>query len=142
MLQTTWRKPAMAAVFLIAGMFTALAGGVDSYEIYLNDKLLVRQLVSQPLSLQYLPLDKANLNDNLVIYYNHCGLTGKGRKIAIKDPQGKIVKEWKFANGEKTGMTIPVKEMLQLQKQYAKNQLSLYYTSDLLPKGRMLASVF
>lgn len=140
----TLRQPAMAVMLLVASFFTALAGGVDSYEIYLNNKLLLRQLVTQPLSLKSLPLDKANPNDQLVIYYSHCGTIGKGRKIAIKNEAGRVVKEWTFANasGTKTGMTIPVKEMLQLQKQYAKNQLSLYYSSEQLPEGRMLAGVF
>lgn len=143
MQHTTWRKPAMAVVFLAASIFTALAGGVDSYEIYLNDKLLVRQLITQPLSLKSLHLDKTNQNDELVIYYNHCGRTGSARKIALKNADGQIVQEWKFANasGTKTGMTIPVKEMLQLQKKYASNQLSIYYSSDLMPQGRMLAGI-
>ena len=143
MQHTTWRKPAMAVVFLAASIFTVFAGGVDSYEIYLNDKLLTRQFVTQPLSLKSLSLDKANQNDELVIYYSHCGRTGSERKITLKNAGGQIVKEWKFANasGAKTGMTIPVREVLQLQKKYAGNELSIYYSSDLMPQGRMLAGI-
>jgi hypothetical protein len=131
----SFKQPAIAAMLLLASFFTALEGGVDSYEIYLNNKLLMRQLATQSLSLKSLPLDKAKPNNQLVIYYSHCGTIGKGRKIAIKNEAGQVVKEWKFADaiGTKTGMTIPVKELLQLQNKYAKNQLSLYYSSVQIP---------
>lgn len=134
---------AMTIVGIILSTFTALAGGVDRYEIYLNNKLLLKQSVNQPLSLQSLQLNKSNMKDELVIYYYHCGQTGRGRKLAIKDENGNIVKEWKFENasGSNTGMTIAVKDLLQLEKKHANNQLSIFYTSELLQKGRMLTGV-
>ena len=134
---------AMTIVGIILSTFTALAGGVDRYEIYLNNKLLLKQSVNQPLSLQSLQLNKSNAKDELVIYYYHCGQTGKGRKIAIRDEKGNVVKEWKFANasGSNTGMTIAVKDLLQLEKNYANDHLSIFYTSELLQQGRMLTGV-
>ena len=124
-------------------IFGARPGGVDSYEIYLNNKLLTRQFANQPLSLKSLQLNQANLNDQLVIYYSHCGTAGKGRKIIIKDEKGNTIKEWKFANasGSNTGMTIAVKDLLQLEKKHASDALSLFYTSEQLPQGRMLTGV-
>jgi hypothetical protein len=118
-------------------------GGQDSFEIYLNNKLILRQAVTKSLTLQSLQLNKANINDQLVIYYNHCGTTGKGRSIAIKDDKGNILKEWKFADasGSNTGMTISVKELLQLEKNYEHSQLNLFYASEQLPKGRMLSAL-
>ena len=78
--------------------FAGRAGG-DSYKIYLNKKLITEQYVSQPSSgLISLNLDKANYKDQIVIYYSHCGTTGKGRSIVLKDEQNKILKEWKFAD--------------------------------------------
>ncbi len=78
--------------------FAGRAGG-DSYKIYLNKKLITEQYVSQPSSgLISLNLDKANYKDQIVIYYSHCGTTGKGRSIMLKDEQNKILKEWKFAD--------------------------------------------
>ncbi len=138
-------KP-LTLVLLCAGSlsFAAFAGG-DSYEIYLNNKLIQKQYVHDPsFALMNLQLDKANVNDNLVVRYSHCGVTGKGRSIVIKDGQDNILKEWKFADatGSDVSMSIPVKEILDLQKNNSNTSFSLYYfSSQMLPKGRMLASI-
>jgi len=113
--------------------FTAKAG-LDSYEIYLNDKLLVKQYVNQPLSLDNLGLNSSNINDRLVIHYSQCNAPnklGKGRSILIKDVKGNIVKKWNFADAKNgnTAMVIPVKELLQLEKN-ALSKLSLFYTAE------------
>jgi hypothetical protein len=119
---------------------SAFAGG-DSYEIYLNKKLIApRQHVHNAKGVIHLKLDQANVNDVLTITYSHCGQVGKGRSIAILDNQNRVIKEWKFDdNGE---MSIPVKEILTIQKKNSENGLKLYYSSkQYLPKGRMLASI-
>ena len=74
----------MALVGLTALMQPVIAGG-DSYRIYLNNKLILQQYVTRSLDLKNLPLSEANANDKLVIYYNHCGATGRSRSIAVKD---------------------------------------------------------
>jgi hypothetical protein len=127
-------------LYLTVFASSAKAGG-DMYQIYLNDKLILKEFVIQPITLKKLAIDKANSNDNVVVYYSHCGTVGKGRSIAIKDTKGNVLKEWKFtdaANNSK-GMVIPVKELLQLQKN--SSNLTLYYTAQELPKGLTLASV-
>jgi hypothetical protein len=130
----------LATLFVTALGFSATAGG-DSYEIYLNNKLIVRQFLHEPIDLKNLSLDKANANDQLVIYYSHCGQTGKNRSITIKDNNGSILKEWKFADAAgRSGMTISVKELLQLQKK-GNGQLTMVYASKELPKGQALTSV-
>ncbi len=119
--------------------------GLDTYEIYLNDKLVLKQSVRQPLSLRVLQLDKANTNDQLRINYIHCNTKGAGthRNIVIKDENGKKLKDWSFANatGSDLTMAISVKELLALIKNNADHDLSLYYTSKELPKSEMLASL-
>jgi len=122
--------------------FTAKAGG-EVFEIYLNNKLILSQPVHKPFTLHSLQLDKANKDDQLVIYYHHCGATGKKRTIAIKDDKGNTIKEWKFADasGSNKGMTIPVKELLQLQKNYSQTNLNIVYFSQQLPKGRALSAI-
>ena len=113
--------------------FTAKAG-LDSYSIYLNNKLLVKQYVNQPLSLDNLGLNASNINDRLVIHYSQCNAPnnlGKGRSVLIKDTKGKTVKKWNFADAKNgnTAMVIPVKELLQLEKN-ALSKLSLFYTAE------------
>jgi len=138
-------KPAaknLTALAMGLGLFaTAAVAGVDSYQIYLNNKLIMKQYVTQPLTLESLPLDNAGPNDVLVIYYNHCGATGKGRTISIKDTRGALLKEWKFADAANgtTCMTIPVKEIAVLQTKSPR--LLLCYSSKELPEGRMLTSL-
>ncbi len=130
--------------FALLSLFTfqAKAGG-DSYQIYLNNKLILKQYVTQPLNIKSLELDKANANDRLVIFYSHCGQIGKERSIIIKDDNEKILKEWKFADvtGRDAGMVIPVKELLQIKSNNNKRHLSLYYYAQQLPQGRKLYSV-
>lgn len=138
-------KQTLAKAFTFAALllftFSAKAGG-DSYKIYLNNKLILKQYVTQPLNLKSLQLDKAKSNDRLVIFYSHCGQTGRGRSIAIKNEKGIVLKEWKFANstGSNESMVIPVKELLQLEKNN-NSLLRLYYAAKELPKGRMLTSL-
>ena len=132
----------MAFLFgIVAFLPSALAGG-DSYRLFLNGKLVMTQYVTQPLSLANLPLSEANSKDELVVYYSHCGQTGKDRSITIKDESGAVLKVWKFddATGKKDdGMHIPVKDLLALEK--TGRQLSLCYSSQQLPQGRMLTHV-
>jgi hypothetical protein len=127
---------------LAAFTFTAKAGG-DIFQVYLNNKLILKQFVIEPLTLKNLPLQDARATDELIVHYSHCGAIGKGRSIVIKDEKGKIYKEWKFddATGTNTGMKIPVKEILELQKKNSGAELNLYYASQEIPKGRMLASL-
>jgi hypothetical protein len=120
-------------------------GGIDSYAIYLNDKLLVRQSLDKPLDLKMLPLTAANKSDNLVIEYMQCNApskVGKNRAITIRDAEGRIIKEWKFkdSDGSNTTMVIPVSEILVLQNQ-AHGSLSFYYSADGLHKVQKLAAL-
>ncbi|WP_205508308.1 hypothetical protein [Longitalea arenae] len=144
-MQRSLIKTAYTAVFtvtiLLLQAFTAKAGG-EGFQIYLNNKLILEQSGRQ-FTLQNLPLDKANMNDELVIYYYSCADKGKARSIAIKDDKGNIIKEWKFgdANGPRAGMKIPVKELLQFEKSYANSSISLVYISQQQPNGRPLSAL-
>lgn len=137
------RVLALVTLCLTVFVFTAKAG-LDSYEIYLNNKLMLKQYVNQPLNLRKLLLEKVDVNDQLLIYYTHCSTksAGTSRNIVIKDGQGNTLKRWEFANvaGSNTSMVIPVKELLLLEKNNAHHDLSFHYTAKELPEGMMLAS--
>jgi hypothetical protein len=138
--KTAYTAVLTGAIILLQA-FTAKAGG-EGFQIYLNNKLILEQSGSQ-FTLQSLPLDKANINDELVIYYFSCHDKGKARSIAVKDDKGNIVKEWKFgdASGPRSAMKIPVRELLQLEKSYAQTSIGLFYISQQQPKGRPLSSL-
>jgi hypothetical protein len=120
--------------------------GLDSYEIYLNNKLLLKQAVNQPLNLRVLQLDKAKETDQLQIVYSHCMRNngpGTGRSVALKDESGNILHKWVFADasGANLKMTIAVKDLLQLDKKNVNHALSLYYASTELEKGEMISMI-
>ena len=119
--------------------------GLDSYEIYLNKELILKQTVNQPLSLRKLELGKANVADQLHIKYRHCTEKGVGsdRSIVLKDQKGTTLKKWIFANtsGSDLNMTISVKELWQLRDAKENQQLSLFYEARELPKGETLAFI-
>ena len=122
-----------------------IPAGVDKYEVYLNDKLLLKEYAMKDISLKSLQLEKAQPTDQLVIYYTHChgNAAGTARSISVKDEKGNTLKEWKFADpsGAKAGMVIQVKELQQLEKSNAKSHLTLYYASAQLPGGQLLAAL-
>jgi len=129
----------LIALPLTAFAYTSFAGG-EHYEIYLNKKLVTKQFVANTAAVLDLQLDKSNYNDEITVYYSHCGTVGKGRSIMLKDDKGNLVKEWKFSDDKNKGaMKISVKEILDLKK--TNGTLNLYYAAKELPKGRMLAAV-
>ena len=127
----------MAGACLTLATLYAKAGR-DQFKVYLNNKLLLEQYVGESVSLKQLQLEKANANDQLTFHYSHCGQIGTSRKIVVEDAKGNIIKKWEFADadGQNSGMVIPVKEVLALQKE----DLQFFYASNQLPKGMMIAS--
>lgn len=119
--------------------------GLDSYEIYLNNKIMLKQTVNQPISLRMLQLTETNKNDQLRIVYTHCTNKGAGtdRTIILKDENGRDLKKWAFDNtaGADLGMSISVKELLNLENANGGHQLSLYYTAKELQKIEMLSTL-
>jgi hypothetical protein len=121
--------------------FTANFGG-EGFEISLNGKVVLQQFGKEMDAVKTLQLSSSSPNDLLTIRYHHCGKVGKNRIVAIKDGQGKLLKEWKFKDvptpyGE---MSCKVQDLLSL-KNGSDQVLKLYYSSSELPNGRQLATV-
>jgi hypothetical protein len=143
------KKSVLRSSLFIVFCFIAFIGtakaGLDHYEIYIGKKLIFKRAVNQPLSLETLPLSQANANEQLIIYYYQCNVPdkiGTNRTITLKDADGNKIKEWKFtdAKGPDKGMSIPVKELLQLQKMN-KNSFALFYSADGKVQAEKLAFV-
>ncbi|RDC55663.1 hypothetical protein DU508_15430 [Pedobacter chinensis] len=117
--------------------------GLDSYEISLNNKLVLKVAVNQPLSSRILQLAGAKQSDQLRINYTHCTTKtgGTSRSIELRGNKGNVLKKWAFADGTHSNetMTIAIKELLLLRKGNAHHDLSLHYASHELPKGETLA---
>lgn len=132
---------ALLAVCATLFSFTSYRGG-DSFSIFLNNKLVFEQHVTMKEGLKSFELGKANYNDQLSVYYSHCGKPGKGRSIAIKDENNKTLKEWHFGDGSntKSSMNCKVGDILDLQKN-KEGKLQLFYSSKELPNGQVLAAI-
>ena len=133
------------SLFLVASTalfsFSSPKGG-DSFEIYLNGKLLVQQALHVDKTVKNLELAYSSPNDKLDIYYSHCGQTGKSRYITIRDEKDHALKVWQFPDTEdkRAAMTIMLKDIPGLQKN-SLSKINLFYSSKELPSGRLLASI-
>ena len=130
----------VTATLASAFSLKSFAGG-DSYEIYLNDKLIYKQVYKTASGSNDLHLDNLNINDRLVVKYSHCGVPGQTRTIVLRDENNNILKEWKFTDGKnnQSVMVVPVKEILDLKTKAT--SLKLCYASKQLPEGRVLAAI-
>ena len=144
-----FKKPLLKSCLFILFCITAFMGtakaGLDYYELFIGKKLILKRALNQPLNLESLPISHANENEQLIIYYYQCNAPDKlasNRIITLKDVSGNKIKEWKFADakGSNKGMSISVKELLQLQKAN-KNSLALFYTAEGKTREEKLVSV-
>ena len=122
--------------------FTSPVGG-DVFQIYLNNKMVLQEYVHDSKGVKNLNLDNASVNDQITVHYSHCGTIGKSRHIALKNDDGKVLKQWNFqdADGKMAGMSISVKELVNVQKANGGNSVDLYYSAKEMPRGKQLASI-
>ena len=131
-------------IFLSAFHTEGKAGGIV-FEIYLNNNLLLKQQYNKIISgSPNLQLTAANYNDNLRILFSSCGASSKTRSVGIKNEKNELIKKWDFAISSTSdlSMSIPVKEILELQKGSSASSLRLFYFSpDQFNDGYLLASL-
>jgi len=115
--------------------------GGEGFEVYLNDKLVLQQYGKDIDQVKSLQLDQSVSNGQLAIRYYHCGRPGKSRVVTIRDEQNVVLKEWKFGDAKDASAKVccNVKDILALPKLKAGQKVNLYYSSNELPKGRLLA---
>jgi len=138
---------ALKSVFLFAlstvlFSFSSNWGG-DSYQIYINKKLVMKEFVHNSTGAKSFTMDKASYDDQIEVYYSHCGQVGKSRAITIKDENNRLLKELHFADfsGKNSGMDFKVSDFINWDKRNGVDQLNIYYSAKELPGGRLLASI-
>ena len=120
--------------------------GADHFEVYLNKKLVFQQYVGQNTTTKSLALDQGNINDQVDVFYSHCGVMGKKRTITIRDGQT-ILRQWRFPDTENDKaaanrlMSMRAKDILSFQSKGSDRKINLYYSSEQIPDGRLLASI-
>ena len=140
-----WIKSLALCIVFFSGFSTISKAGGIVFEIYLNNKLLLKQAYNKVVSgSPDLQFTTANYNDNLRIVFTACGASSKTRSVGIKNENGEVVKKWDFVNSAASdlSMSIPVKEILALQKNKSNASLKLFYFSpDQFQDGFQLASL-
>lgn len=122
--------------------FTSPAGG-EGFEIYLDNKLVIQQFNQDMKNLKNLPLNASNAKSELKVKFYHCGMIGKNRSLSLKDAKNTVLKQWQFNNetGKNFAISIPVGEVLALQRKAGNPTLYLYYSSKEVSGGRLLAGI-
>jgi hypothetical protein len=145
-MKKTFLKP-VATTFLFTIAFVlfssfAKPSGGECFEIYLDGKMIVQRCGKAMDEVQTISLPAGTSTGDLTVKYSHCGQTGKSRVLTLKSSDGKVVKEWKYANekGYAAPMKCGVKEIMSV-KISGSNSLKLFYTSTELPEGKLLAII-
>lgn len=114
--------------------------GLDSYKVYLNEKLLFEQLAKGQ-NVQTISLAESSSGDKLTVFYNHCGRIGTSRTLSLMDGD-KELKKWKFKDTQTeslSGMSCEVGEIKSLQK--PGQTMRLLYNSNELSRPLQVASI-
>jgi hypothetical protein len=131
----------LMALGILTNSFVRPAGG-DSFRILLNGKMVMQHYVGHNKDVQELSLGAGKPADLLEVYYSHCGVQGKGRSISLRNGSNEVVKEWRFKDTEaRTPMVFKAEEIRAIGKNGKAKGLKLYYSSQELPKGFLLANI-
>jgi hypothetical protein len=132
----------LLSINLFMAAFISPMGG-EGYEIYIDNKLVIQHFGQQMKEIKNLQLNAAQFKSELNVKFYHCGMAGKSRVLELRTPDKQVLKQWQFANDEAKNFTItvPVKEILDLQKKAGAGTLHLFYTSREAPDGRLLAGI-
>ncbi len=131
----------LSIAFVMAAFISPMGG--EGYEIYIDNKLVLQQFGKNMKEVKNLQLNASHSKSELNVKFFHCGMAGKSRTLELRTPGKQVLKQWQFANeeGKNFAITVPVKEILDLQKKAAAGTLHLIYSSREAPDGRFLAGI-
>jgi hypothetical protein len=138
-IKSSWVSPLIWVALCIVLFSFSTRPGAHSFQVYVDNKIVIDQFANPKLDPQKLPLDQTA--SQLIVKYNECGRTVTGRTITVKDEKNKVLKEWSFegaTSGYKDAMTCSVKDIFALKKN-GNNTLKLYYSSKDFPVGQQVA---
>jgi hypothetical protein len=139
------RKPlamrSLLAIVMGAALFSfSERPGVESFTIYLNDEVLVRDSMMPERVVRNISLEAGDPKDVLRVHYNHCGRTGMARAVSVLGANEEVLKTWRFSDNTSPFMEIGLKDILAVAGN-GQEPFNLVYTSKELPKGSVLASL-
>lgn len=116
----------LAGITLVS--FAPVPGGY-SYEVYLNNQLIIKEHLYGRTEVSSLPLNITTAQGELSIMFNNCNKVDTSRKISIKDDNDKTLKEWTFADSPdiKNRMKIKASEISAFSNKHS--SVKLVYSS-------------
>lgn len=131
----------LALVSISALLFSfALRPGTDHFEVYLNNKLIMKEFTFHRKTTAPIILD-GNTGE-VGVLYSHCGVMGTARKLSLKDGSNKVIKMWEFADvNPKTNdvMKFDLSELNGFKK--SNQKLSLCYHAKELIEDVVIAPI-
>lgn len=130
---------AMLFACIVLTSFVTLPGS-DSFEVYLDNELIMQEYIYGQRKNTPVKLDK-NSNTKMAVHFNHCGVTGTSRVLSLHDQDNKVLKEWQFADVNpslKDPMPIAVKDLATVANG---GNTILYYKSTELSKPVAIAPI-
>ena len=124
-------------LFLAAALFAFSEVGGDSYTIYLGDKLMMKEHVMANRPVRNIHITGESNESVLRVYYSHCGKTGVGRSVSVRDRDKKNLKTWSFSDNDE--MEVHLRELVRVVGN--SNSVQLVYTSAEIPEGKLLAGI-
>ena len=140
---STFVSLVLVTVATMVCSFSPEPGG-DSFTIYQNDRLLLKQYLASDASVKTISLLEDSGDDVLKLYYSHCGKIGTSRKIGITGEGKKELASWTYADSKGASheaMICKVKDIVALQKKTGNGSLSIVYYSNEIPEGLPLAKI-
>jgi hypothetical protein len=130
----------IASVALLLLMSASSFRGGYSYTLHLNNKLVSEQYLTSKFETPVVLLTDQDLKETLTVYFNECGEIGRGRKLSVRTPDQKILKEWSYANStmKHDPMGIVLKEIAPMLNT---GKLAVYYSSERVTKPQILAQL-
>ena len=121
--------------------FELVPGGA-SYEVYLNNQLVMKEHLYGRKEVPTLPLSITSTSQHeLSVTFNNCGKIDTSRKISLNDEKNKTIKEWTFADSPdlKNQMSIKVNEITAFRNKHS--TAKLVYSSRELRDGIHLVNL-
>jgi len=133
-----FRSTAATLLMVLTGValcsFTPKPGGY-SYEVYLNNQLVIKEHMYGRKETPTIPLNMTTAQDAISITFNNCNQVDVSRKISLKDDQDAIIKEWTFGDSPdiKNQMKIKVTEIVAVGNKHS--TVKLVYSSQAVNDG-------
>ncbi len=114
--------------------FTPKPGGY-SYEVYLNNQLMIKEHMYGRKEVPTVRLNITTAEDALSVMFNNCNKVDVSRKISLKDDKDAIIKEWTFGDSPdiKNQMKIKVSEIVAVRNKHS--TVKLVYSSQAAKDG-------